>query len=474
MAENFFGITDIGKERSNNEDTFIAESGKPSGNIIACVIDGVGGYDGGEIASGLARQAILDQLKKKDNYTIGLLKDALIQANAVVYKERQLSSNNNQMACVATLAIADIENNKLFFAHVGDTRLYLYRDHTLVKISHDHSFVGFLEDSGRLTEAEAMNHAKRNEINKALGFSDTIEADDYIETGESPFLPGDVILLCSDGLTDLVDRSAMVNILNTDATIEGKGAQLIEAANNAGGKDNITVVLVKNHKTAVTHTATKPSAAVAAAGVQVKKEAIQSEYKSPESMQKPIAKKSSAVPVLSILLILLLAAFIYLFYQYYTNKGQIQPGTTSGENIDYKKTQRELNFIDSINSPFSKEVFIINTPGDQPISISDSIFISKDSLHIIGNGATLMSGGNFKGAAFITSLQAKYILLDSLTLENFDVAILTRNNSIHFKNVRFKNCKVPVQYNFAYPNDSPVNGHLVDTTYSILQNLPLH
>ncbi len=472
MAENFFGITDIGIVRTNNEDTFIAEKGKQSESVIACVIDGVGGYEGGEIASGLARQAILDQLKKKDNYTLELLKDALIQANAVVYKERQLSSNNNQMACVATLAVADIENNKLFFAHVGDTRLYLYRDHTLVKISHDHSFVGFLEDSGRLTEIEAMNHAKRNEINKALGFSDSIEADDYIETGESPFLPGDVILLCSDGLTDLVDRAAMGNILNADTTIEAKGAQLIEAANNAGGKDNITVVLVKNHKTAVTHTATKPSAAVAVA--QVKKETIQSEYKSPESIQRPKARRGSAVPVLSVLLVILLAAFIYLFYQYYTNKGQIQPGTASDENTVYKKTERELNFIDSINSPFRNEVFIINTPGDQPISISDSIFITKDSLHIMGNGATLVSGGNFKGAAFITSLQAKYILLDSLTLQNFEVAILTRNNSIHFKNVRFKNCRVPVQYNLTYPDDSPVNGHLIDTPYSIIQNLPVH
>ena len=104
------------------------------------------------------------------------------------------------MACVLTLAVVDIEKNKFYYAHVGDTRLYLFRDNTLVKVSKDHSFVGFLEESGRLTEEAAMQHPKRNEINKALGLGVKFSAsDDYIETGESPFLPGDLLLLCSDG-----------------------------------------------------------------------------------------------------------------------------------------------------------------------------------------------------------------------------------------------------------------------------------
>ena len=194
MAENYFGITDTGKVRVNNEDTFIAETLSKRKLIVASVIDGVGGYSGGEIASGLARQAILDHLKIESTDYQAWVKDAFISANNIVFKERHLSNNNSEMACVATLAIVDIENNKFYYAHVGDTRLYLYRDNTLVKISHDHSFVGFLEDSGRLNESEAMNHAKRNEINKALGFGNSVTEGDYIETGESPFLPNDVLL----------------------------------------------------------------------------------------------------------------------------------------------------------------------------------------------------------------------------------------------------------------------------------------
>jgi serine/threonine protein phosphatase PrpC len=109
------------------------------------------------------------------------------------------------------MALVDIANNKFYYTHVGDTRLYLFRD-SLVKVSRDHSFVGFLEDNGKLSEEAAMRHPKRNEINKALGFDAQIASKDYIETGESPFLPGDMLLLCSDGLTDMVNNSAITSI----------------------------------------------------------------------------------------------------------------------------------------------------------------------------------------------------------------------------------------------------------------------
>lgn len=166
------------------------------------------------------------------------------------------------MACVLTVALADISNNKFYYCHVGDTRLYLFRDNSLVKITRDHSFVGFLEDSGRLSEEAAMRHPKRNEINKALGFDASIRAEDYIETGESPFLPGDTILLCSDGLSDMVGNSAMTAVLNTGKSLSVKAKALVDAANEAGGKDNITVVLVQNNKSPLKQTATKPAATV--------------------------------------------------------------------------------------------------------------------------------------------------------------------------------------------------------------------
>ena len=380
MAENYFGITDTGKVRVNNEDTFIAETLTKKKLVAACVIDGVGGYSGGEVASGLARQAILDHLKIETADYLALVKDAFIAANDVVFKERHLSNQNSEMACVATLALVDIENNKFYYAHVGDTRLYLYRDNTLVKISHDHSFVGFLEDSGRLNEVEAMNHAKRNEINKALGFSNTLQESDYIETGESPFLPNDMLLLCSDGVSDLIDREAMISILKTNETLSKKGALLIDAANAAGGKDNITAVLVKNDKEVAKHTATKPAAVSEKAASTEHKDPIQSIYKSPGA-DRPILqkKRSSAVPVLTILWILLLGAFIWLFVQYLQNKNKSANMPLTVVDTGMKKSDREIQLRQNITSNKSDDVFVFNAATDQPLVISDSILLQQET-----------------------------------------------------------------------------------------------
>ena len=248
MAENFFGITNTGKVRDNNEDTFIAER-LPNGWVLACVIDGVGGYEGGEVAADIARTTILQELQQPSQDVLAAMRRSMQLANQNIYNEKLRGKGNNQMACVVTLAVVDVENNQFSYAHVGDTRLYLLRDNSLVKVTKDHSFVGFLEDSGRLSEKEAMSHPKRNEINKALGFDVQMEAkEDYIETGSSPFLPGDMLLLCSDGLTDLVNNETMNSILAASKTLQDKSEALINAANNAGGKDNITVVLVLNDK----------------------------------------------------------------------------------------------------------------------------------------------------------------------------------------------------------------------------------
>ena len=206
MADNFFGATDKGKMRDNNEDRFIAQTILQKRYVLACVIDGVGGYEGGEIASGLAHDAIINYLQKPFTEIIQSLKNALAAANERIYKKKQDENEISEMACVLTLTLADIKENKFYYAHVGDTRLYLLRDNSLVKVTKDHSFVGFFEDSGRLTEEAAMNHPKRNEINKALGFDEQqFLQPDYIETGESPFLPGDILLLCSDGLSDMIE-----------------------------------------------------------------------------------------------------------------------------------------------------------------------------------------------------------------------------------------------------------------------------
>jgi serine/threonine protein phosphatase PrpC len=261
VDNNVFGQTDIGRVRANNEDAFLAEELLHSGFILGCVIDGVGGYEGGEVAAAITKDCIKRNLF---NVTAAGLIPRMIGtlklANEEIYTRKQLDVSLEKMACVLTLVIADVKNNKFYYVHVGDTRLYLLRDKVLVKITQDHSFVGFLEDSGRLTESAAMSHPKRNEINQALGFTstDTLK-EDFFESGESPFLPGDTLLICSDGLTDRIDKEQMTSILIQHQSLNAATATLINAANDAGGHDNITVVLVKNNTEPVKHAIAKPA-----------------------------------------------------------------------------------------------------------------------------------------------------------------------------------------------------------------------
>ncbi len=247
MAEYFYGITDKGKRREKNEDTFFAREIPGTQLLVAGVIDGVGGYQGGDIAAEIARSVILKSLETISGDVIESLRQAIIAANVKINEAKKEEAANEQMACVLTCMVADKKNNTCWYAHVGDTRIYLLRDHSLVKLSKDHSAVGFLEESGRLSEDEAMRHPRRNEINKALGFEEDISSpEDFIETGESPFLPGDQLLLCSDGLTDMIDSAKIMQVLIAENDMACKARALVDAANEAGGNDNITVVLVQN------------------------------------------------------------------------------------------------------------------------------------------------------------------------------------------------------------------------------------
>ncbi len=466
MAEIFFGITDIGKLRKSNEDTFIAKPVCNDQLIAACVIDGVGGYAGGELAAGLAREAIIDHLNIVSNDILNIMKGALAFANEKIYKEKQVSKQNGQMACVVTLALADVINNKFYYAHVGDTRLYLLRDKTLVKVTRDHSIVGFLEESGRLSEEAAMNHPKRNEINKALGFEAQIGVkNDFIETGESPFLPGDTILLCSDGLSDMIGSSDITSILITDNSLEAKSQALIDAANDAGGTDNITVVLVHNNKSPVQQIATKPASALKKdKGERSEDVKEQTGFAKKNVDSRNSSKPNNLVPVLIIFCILFLSGFLWLLL-----KGASTTKEDPNEDVQvavFTKTRNEAEqrLLNNINDTLNNNVVDLRMVERNSIVITDSVNIKKDSLLIIGNGATLLRDSAYAGPGLILSPKCSYILIDSIILENFDVAILVHNKSLHLKNVKFKNCRVPVQYQFLFPLNTFITGHL-DTLY---------
>ncbi len=460
MADNFYGNTDTGKMRDNNEDNFIAQKIVNGKYIIGCVIDGVGGYEGGEIAAALTRTTILNTLKNASGDVIHLLKNALTAANTKIFEKKQKSDKYNQMACVVSLALIDINDNKFYYAHVGDTRLYLFRDNSLVKVTHDHSFVGFLEESGRLTEEAAMNHPKRNEINKALGFDEVKFSEaDYIDTGESPFLPGDTLLLCSDGLYDMINSRTIAGILSSPQTLKQKSAALIDAANLAGGKDNITVVLIQNDKSPSQYEATKP----VVKKVEPEEEII--EPQQVEHIQKEIVVKKSGgafIRFLVVLCLLLAAALAWFVYKDYFKSANA--AIVVADSPATKRNSQVIKLSDSIINSTSNIISLRNLFGNNPrVVINDSLLIKSDTLIIHGNNALLVADSSYNDAAFIFFPQCKYVLLDSITFENFNTAFIARGTAVHLKDVRFKNCVVPVAYAVGLPADTRVSGVISDS-----------
>ncbi len=455
MAEYFYGITDKGKCRDKNEDTFFVREVINRQFVVACVIDGVGGYQGGAIAAGIARSVIMQQLEKLSDNVIDSLQQAIVAANAKINQQKKPGDKNERMACVLTCAVIDIKNNKCWWAHVGDTRIYLFRDNSLIKISSDHSAVGFLEESGRLSEEEAMRHPRRNEINKALGFEEDITTgDDFIETGESPFLSGDMLLLCSDGLTDMISSATIVSVLTTTKNIAAKTQALIDAANEAGGNDNITAVLVENNK------APKPKRVPVI--VERKKEVVLSNAVANDTQtvnDTTTAKKNgrSSMVLMALLFIGLLA--IALAWAIEKNRLQspkyILPAPEVNKNEALVQLRSQLN----------DGVKIIALPGRETLlELKEPILISNDSFYLKGNGATLMADSLYKGPAFIIASGAKKIVLDSLVLKNFDVGMMVQKNNVTLKNVRFINCRMPVQYAVSFA-DTVISGRFKDSIF---------
>lgn len=467
MTENFFGITDTGRLRDNNEDTFIAEKVLKDRYIMACVIDGVGGYEGGEIAAHIARETILKYFSIPSGEISTMMKEAISVANEKIHQEKIKNKDHNGMACVVTLVIADMQNKKFYYAHIGDTRLYLFRDESLVKITKDHSFVGFLEDSGRLSEEEAMLHPKRNEINKALGFDAPMsEGNEYTEVGESPFLPGDILLLCSDGLSDMINREKISSILMQQQSLEEKGNALIAAANDAGGKDNITVVLVQNTDKALKQKATKPTI-IKKKNLPVNQEPGQQQQKEkPVEIHKPsLIRSRNAIRILTICCGLLLGALVWSLLRWRPQ----QENTV----LPLIQNAQEKKLTDTLNLAGTTTLLLSGALFTQPVLLTDTLLIQKDSLYILGNeNFTLKADSDFKGPAIVISPQCKYILLEGVVLENFDVAILTQNKSLHLKNVQFKNCRVPVEYQLLFPNNSYVTGEFGDSAFFKTDTLP--
>lgn len=239
------GKTDMGRVRTNNEDAFVAQKIWDENTYLAIAIDGVGGYEGGEIAADIARRTIPEFLLASSNgERVELLKQAVTAANNAIFDAREADPEHGQMSCVLTAAIIDIAQREISMAHVGDSRLYSFHHGELKKLSHDHSLIGYREEIGDLTEEEAMHHPQRNVIGRDVGSQKhKANDDDFIEAQVFPLFPNTTLLFCSDGLTDMITSSTITLILSQKGSLEGKASSLIKAALDAGGKDNVTVVL---------------------------------------------------------------------------------------------------------------------------------------------------------------------------------------------------------------------------------------
>lgn len=246
------GNTDPGKRRKENQDAWIARQLWSADKALLAVIDGVGGYTGGEKAAAIARDSIQQYMQEPKGDTLTMLREAVIFANNRIVEERKKDQFISEMCCVLTAVVADISAQCIWFVHIGDTRLYRYRNGNLQKLTRDHSFVGIREDAGEMTELEAMRHPHRNQILREVGSAQhRLDDEDFMDYGREDFLPGDLLLLCSDGLTDMITGQQVATLLSASQPLNQKVNGLITLANEMGGYDNITVVLLQRQVAAV-------------------------------------------------------------------------------------------------------------------------------------------------------------------------------------------------------------------------------
>ena len=246
----FAEITDVGMVREHNEDAI----GSNADVGLMVLADGMGGYNAGEVASGIAVQTISElategamrEERNEQDPTTGLmrqtivLRDAVARANKIIFQTAQSQTHCEGMG--TTLVAAIFYDDKMSVAHVGDSRAYRLRGGNFEQLTLDHSLLQELVDRGFYSEEEAQRSTNRNYVTRALGVEPTVE----VEVQEFEVLPDDVYLLCSDGLPDMVeDEDIHLTISTFNASLDVVGQQLVELANDHGGRDNISVMMAQ-------------------------------------------------------------------------------------------------------------------------------------------------------------------------------------------------------------------------------------
>ena len=247
VAEHF-ERTDTGRQRRGNEDAFYARA------PLFAVADGMGGAQAGEVASHLAVEVLEQGLPAGDGSVEERLRARVREANARIMASAQADDARAGMG--TTLTVAYVGEDDLTVAHVGDSRLYRLRDGAFERLTDDHSLVEELVRQGKLTPEEADEHPQRSIITRALGAEEGVEADSHTWAGRD----GDVYLICSDGLTSMIPEAHVAQVLAEATSLAGAGRMLIDAANDAGGRDNITVVLFRLEEIGAAAPATQATA----------------------------------------------------------------------------------------------------------------------------------------------------------------------------------------------------------------------
>ena len=235
-------MTDVGQGRSQNQDYVYAPE-QPIGNLpnLFVLADGMGGHNAGDFASRCAVSVIEASVKKDMSFNpIKIMRHAIEEANEKIHELAKADAGKAGMG--TTLVAVTVVGYYAYVANVGDSRLYISGEQGLVQITRDHSWIAEMVMRGELSKEEARNHPDKNIITRALGAEKTVDVDFF----DMRLEPGSTILMCSDGLSNMVEDKKMEEIiLNSDEDITWKGNTLIQEANNNGGKDNIAIILIE-------------------------------------------------------------------------------------------------------------------------------------------------------------------------------------------------------------------------------------
>ncbi len=242
----YFGLTDIGNIRQNNEDSFGIQ--QISDQVWAFVVaDGMGGHQAGEEASSFAANTVLkaidDASKYFENYTDkqieNFLKNTVIKVNKTLFEKSVADKALSGMG--TTLVVCIVCHGKYYVANVGDSRLYVYSS-SLTQITKDHSYVSELVDMGVITREQALSHPNKNVITRAIGTEPGVVPDIF----KGKLKKGDIILICTDGLTGMVSDETIAHVFSKDDLPENMTNTLVNLAKENGGTDNITVIIIKS------------------------------------------------------------------------------------------------------------------------------------------------------------------------------------------------------------------------------------